>query len=1402
VSFLGALGGTQSSGVVGGALIRIGATASGLKQQVRGAVNDVKGELRTGTQSIEREASRWDKAFKLGFAALAGGGVAAAGIATWATKVAMDYETAFAGVKKTVDATDAQLQELSDGFRAMSREIPVSASELASLGEAAGALGVPIESIKEFARVTALLGVTTNVSSQDAATALGTLSNVLKLTRDDYAKFASTLVDLGNKGASTESQIIQIAERSGGGAALINMSAKATLAFASSVASLGVEVEAGGSSLQTFYLGINKMVASGAQLTKMAREVGLTTGKFLDVISKGGPPLDKLAGRLGTTADALRGMVDSSAKYRGLLDLLGMTGEQFQKLFRSDPAKGLYKIIEAIGTLDAGARQTFLAGLGFNDIRITRTLLGLTGNVKLLKDNLDNADAAWERNNALQNEATKRFETTQSRIQILQNRMTDLGITLGSMILPGLAEFVSFLADNLPKAVQAVGEIFDRTLGPALGRMAGGLGKLAGAVGSILFDWSHLFGGDTPGKVNETTSALEGVLNVFAGIAGAIGDAAGALGDLLSNPVLAGMAKLAVLAGTIAAAFTASKAAVGLLRGASGSLIRMLTLGRFGGTPQLSPADQAQQRAAQEQNVAAAKQQAAADTMMAAARGVATGGFQGFGPPTGPSSPFGQQLGPGGLDAAGRAALAKEARAAQLAGRNLIGRTAGQLADGLRAGVPAVKGLLSRGLGLVSKAFWPLAIAEIGLTLAQGPVGDLVSNNTQFKRAGAKIRDDFVGGMVDLVRSIAAGTDEWVGHAETVQVGKSRISTLTVAKMGFDSATIDKLETPTIENRGLVVGEQVATLLAGQIRRLSGETLQEWYTRVREALRNAGVDTSELDAIAKAGHGSGFGPEFERKLSAAVNKAGARVVIDAQNATREAVRAAIADFGRGQGLTFDQGRVMTLSAAQNSQIAEGLAAYLTGGLDPALLTGLINRTLKQSPIGTGITPTTGAGGPDESTKAANVGRVMDRRYDVKVALDLNRQTLKLAQQAYQEWLKGLTPEQETARQLSQQFLDKWGSAISGAKDEKARKALLAKINSWLNLTGSQKLSWDQLIDLTGAAKESSGAALTANIKKLTETSALLAARAGAPGAAAEFAKTWGDQFSTAIGGKGEAGQKARAALLRSINSSLPKESQFKSWTALKTWYLKQIDAATVDQEDELIDKLNLISRVVGGFELPKVKPPGMSAADWKTLQKLVEDGLTVNVDGTITRHKVPATKKPKVTPPSAQDTRDGLKTGVTDPIHKYTPPPIKAPKMTTPNTEGNRDKWYSAGSKLGGQLVAGAQVGLAPLGALFGAIAALLPHGSPAEKGPWKNVAWNQTYKAGQNIAGQLIAGYRDQLASATGGFGQAPDFATAGVAASGRPFGDQHINVDRLQLLTQADDRSVLRRLRFMKGA
>ena len=90
----------------------------------------------------------------------------------------IEFESAFAGVKKRVDTTDEEFEQFEAGLRSMSTQMPTTVSELSAIAEAADQLGIKNENLISFTETMANLGVATNMSSDEAATTLARLANI------------------------------------------------------------------------------------------------------------------------------------------------------------------------------------------------------------------------------------------------------------------------------------------------------------------------------------------------------------------------------------------------------------------------------------------------------------------------------------------------------------------------------------------------------------------------------------------------------------------------------------------------------------------------------------------------------------------------------------------------------------------------------------------------------------------------------------------------------------------------------------------------------------------------------------------------------------------------------------------------------------------------------------------------------------------------------------------------------------------------------------------------------------------------------------------------------------------------------------------------------------------------
>ena len=447
-------------------------------------------------------------------------------IAAGAAAAAISYEDAFAGVRKTVDATETQFNELSDAIRNMSKEMPTGANEIASVAEAAGQLGVSIESIEGFTKVMVMLGDTTNVSCTDAATAFAKFMNVTGHTDsttkeyvDTVERLGSVLVHLGNNTATTENDILRMATRLASTGHQVGLSEQQILALSAALSSVGLEAEMGGSAFSKLMV------------------------KMQVACESGGEELDNFA------------------------RICGMTGEQFKQSFQEDAYNAIMYFVQGLakGGEQGESAIKMLTDMGIEEVRLRDAILRATNANELFTNVLDLANTAFEENNALQNEAAKRYETVQSQLGILKNKIYDLGITLGEKMLPHIENFI----DDAENLVKWFGNLDDSTqrwilslgvwlpligLGvTALGKLTKGVGSVVTGVGSfieLLGNWAVRQATTTTATV-ATTEALSGMA---AGTAAAssgltsVGTAAGSSATLVSGLTVAAVAAVAAIA--------------------------------------------------------------------------------------------------------------------------------------------------------------------------------------------------------------------------------------------------------------------------------------------------------------------------------------------------------------------------------------------------------------------------------------------------------------------------------------------------------------------------------------------------------------------------------------------------------------------------------------------------------------------------------------------------------------------------------------------------------------------------------------------------------------------------------------------------------------------------------------
>ena len=438
-------------------------------------------------------------------------------------KSAMSWESAFAGVKKTNDeVVDSNgnvvysYADLENGLRGLAAQLPASHEEIAGVAEAAGQLGIKSQDVVSFTKTMIDMGESTNLSAEDAASAIAKIANITGLTSDEYQRFGSSVVALGNNFSTTEQDILSMANRLAASGTLAGLTNQEILGLATAMSSVGIEAEAGGSAMTQTLSAIESAVAAG------------------------GEDLQQFA------------------------TVAGESAQEFADKWKNHPIEAIQDFIRGLGKLDEqGESATMvLDEMGLSGVRQSNMLKSLALAADTMTGAVDLSNKAWSENTALTNEASTRYETTESKLRMLKNQVVDMAIDFGGPFVDALKnglEASKPLIQTLSDMAKKFNELspaqqqhimkwlaISAAAGPALsilGKLTTGLGSMFKVFGSVNSGIGKLVG-----KLAPMASGLTGVESAAGAAAGAASNFGGAVG-LLSNPLALVVGGAAALAG-------------------------------------------------------------------------------------------------------------------------------------------------------------------------------------------------------------------------------------------------------------------------------------------------------------------------------------------------------------------------------------------------------------------------------------------------------------------------------------------------------------------------------------------------------------------------------------------------------------------------------------------------------------------------------------------------------------------------------------------------------------------------------------------------------------------------------------------------------------------------------------
>lgn len=392
----------------------------------------------TQMDSVEQRLSRFGGQMQSMGAGMVAMSAPVIGFAAAGVRAAVQFESAFAGVRKTVDATEAEFDALQANITRLATSSDHATSalgnaelEMARIMELAGQLGVRgVDDLTKFTETVGMLGMTTNLSTETAATELARFANVVGMPISDVDRLGSSIVALGNNFATTEAEIVEMMQRIGGAGNVIGLSESQIAALATALSSLGINPEAGGTAISRVMLSL------------------------FSAVGEGGDDLEAFA------------------------RVAGKSAAEFAESFKTAPAQAINSFISGLRRLHGEGQNVanVLESLGMGDIRVRDTMLRLATGTDVLTGALELSASAWDANTALIDEAGKRAATTESAMNRLGNNLRLLRRVVGEALLPALNAII----DRVVPIVQAFAEWAKAN--PALVQ---GIVAVAGAVAGL-----------------------------------------------------------------------------------------------------------------------------------------------------------------------------------------------------------------------------------------------------------------------------------------------------------------------------------------------------------------------------------------------------------------------------------------------------------------------------------------------------------------------------------------------------------------------------------------------------------------------------------------------------------------------------------------------------------------------------------------------------------------------------------------------------------------------------------------------------------------------------------------------------------------------------------------------------
>ncbi|WP_353274659.1 phage tail tape measure protein [Wolbachia endosymbiont (group B) of Hofmannophila pseudospretella] len=326
-------------------------------------------------------------------------------------KVAIDFESAMADVKKVVkfvqNDTKDEASKFAKELKKLSREMPLSAAELAQIAASGGQLGIDKDDLMKFTTVVAKMTTAFDMSAEEAGNAIAKISNVYGIKVDGMENVGNIINHLSDNTAAKAKEMVLTLNRIGGNAKQFGLEVDQASSLASAFISLGKQPEKAATAINNF---LSKL--------QTARE--------------------------------------QSPEFHDALDEMGTSIEELEQTIKKNPQEAILQFLETLKKIDDQERAGILMnlfGAGFQD-----DIALLVGSLDIYKKAIEHLADKEKYNASMQDEFNNRANTTANKLQLLKNAVFEAGMNLGSVMLPTL----NYVAGSLKAITERIASFAEK----------------------------------------------------------------------------------------------------------------------------------------------------------------------------------------------------------------------------------------------------------------------------------------------------------------------------------------------------------------------------------------------------------------------------------------------------------------------------------------------------------------------------------------------------------------------------------------------------------------------------------------------------------------------------------------------------------------------------------------------------------------------------------------------------------------------------------------------------------------------------------------------------------------------------------------------------------------------------